>query len=75
MKILQIHNLHKRYGCIHTVNNLSLEIEKSMINNILGTNERSRTIILGMILDSIHLSYDLDLFSIYRRKGYDFLSG
>ena len=46
-----------------------------MINNILGTNERSRTIILGMILDSIHLSYDLDLFSIYRRKGYDFLSG
>ena len=54
MKILQIQNLHKKYGRIHAVNNLSLEIEKGMIYGILGPNGSGKTTTLGMILDIIH---------------------
>jgi ABC-2 type transport system ATP-binding protein len=54
MKILQIQNLHKRYGRIHAVNNLSLEIEKGMIYGILGPNGSGKTTTLGMILGIIH---------------------
>ncbi|MEZ5198277.1 MAG: ATP-binding cassette domain-containing protein [Bacteroidales bacterium] len=53
-KVLAIHNLHKKYGKIHAVNNLSLEIEKGSIFGILGPNGSGKTTTLGIILDVIN---------------------
>lgn len=53
-KVLTIHNLHKKYGKIHAVNNLSLEIEKGSIFGVLGPNGSGKTTTLGIILDVIN---------------------
>jgi ABC-2 type transport system ATP-binding protein len=52
--ILSINNLNKRYGKIHAVNNLSLEIHKGNIFGILGPNGSGKTTTLGIILSVIN---------------------
>jgi ABC-2 type transport system ATP-binding protein len=53
-KILSIVNLNKRYGKIHAVNNLSLDINKGTIYGILGPNGSGKTTTLGIILNVIN---------------------
>jgi len=53
-KILSINNLNKKYGKIHAVNNLSLDIFKGNIFGILGPNGSGKTTTLGIILSVIN---------------------
>ncbi len=53
-KILSISNLNKKYGKIHAVNNLSLDINKGDIFGILGPNGSGKTTTLGIILGVIN---------------------
>jgi ABC-type multidrug transport system ATPase subunit len=46
-QILTISNLNKKYGKIHAVNNLSLEIAKGSVFGILGPNGSGKTTTLG----------------------------
>lgn len=53
-KILTIDNLNKKYGKIHAVNNLSLDIHKGDIFGILGPNGSGKTTTLGIILSVLN---------------------
>ncbi|MCF8369663.1 MAG: ATP-binding cassette domain-containing protein [Bacteroidales bacterium] len=54
--VLTINNLHKRYGSIHAVNHLNLEIEKGSVYGILGPNGSGKTTTLGIILGVVNAS-------------------
>ncbi len=51
--ILQIQHLHKRYGKIHAVNDLSLEVQAGQVFGILGPNGSGKTTTLGIVLDVV----------------------
>ena len=48
--VLTIDHLHKRYGKIHAVNDLSLNIEEGSVFGVLGPNGSGKTTTLGMLL-------------------------
>jgi ABC-2 type transport system ATP-binding protein len=52
--ILSIKNLHKRYGKIHAVNNVSLEIHKGNVYGILGPNGSGKSTTLGIALNVVN---------------------
>ena len=52
--ILSIKNLHKRYGKIHAVNNVSLEIHKCNVYGILGPNGSGKSTTLGIVLNVVN---------------------
>ncbi len=52
--ILSINGLHKRYGKIHAVNNLSFEVERGSVFGILGPNGSGKTTTLGIVLGVIN---------------------
>ncbi|MCD4745483.1 MAG: ATP-binding cassette domain-containing protein [Bacteroidales bacterium] len=52
--VLSIKKLSKRYGRIHAVSNLSLNIEKGNIFGLLGPNGSGKTTTLGIILDVVN---------------------
>ncbi|MBS9767686.1 MAG: ABC transporter ATP-binding protein [Flavobacteriaceae bacterium] len=52
--ILSIKNLHKKFGSIHAVNNLSFDIEKGNIYGILGPNGSGKSTTLGIILNVVN---------------------
>ncbi|WPP52326.1 ABC transporter ATP-binding protein [Catalinimonas niigatensis] len=51
--ILSIQDLHKRYGKIHAVNGLSLEIKEGSVFGILGPNGSGKSTTLGILLDVV----------------------
>ena len=51
--VLTVDRLHKRYGKIHAVNDLSLEIDQGSVFGILGPNGSGKTTTLGMLLSVI----------------------
>jgi ABC-2 type transport system ATP-binding protein len=51
--VLSIQNLNKKYGKIHAVNNLSLEVSKGSVFGILGPNGSGKTTTLGIVLGVI----------------------
>ena len=52
--ILSIRNLHKRYGYVHAVNNVSLEIQKGHVYGILGPNGSGKSTTLGIVLNVVN---------------------
>lgn len=52
--ILSIRNLHKRYGYVHAVNNVSLEIKKGNVYGILGPNGSGKSTTLGIVLNVVN---------------------
>lgn len=52
--ILSIKNLHKRYGYVHAVNNVSLEIYKGNVYGILGPNGSGKSTTLGIVLNVVN---------------------
>lgn len=52
--ILSIKNLHKKYGKVHAVNDLSFEIEKGTVYGILGPNGSGKSTTLGIILNVVN---------------------
>jgi ABC-2 type transport system ATP-binding protein len=52
--ILSINGLHKRYGKIQAVNNLSMEVEKGSVFGILGPNGSGKTTTLGIVLGVVN---------------------
>ena len=52
--ILSIKNLHKRFGKIHAVNNVSLEIHKGNVYGILGPNGSGKSTTLGIVLNVVN---------------------
>ncbi|MFA8299666.1 MAG: ABC transporter ATP-binding protein [Hyphomicrobiales bacterium] len=52
--VLKIQNLNKRFGRIHAVNNLCLEVEKGSVYGILGPNGSGKTTTLGILLGVIN---------------------
>jgi len=52
--ILTIKNLHKKYGKVHAVNNLSFEIKKGRVYGILGPNGSGKSTTLGIILNVVN---------------------
>ena len=52
--ILTISNLHKRFGRIHAVNNVSLNIEKGNVYGILGPNGSGKSTTLGIVLNVVN---------------------
>jgi ABC-2 type transport system ATP-binding protein len=52
--ILSIKNLHKRFGRVHAVNNVSLEIEKGNVYGILGPNGSGKSTTLGIVLNVVN---------------------
>ncbi|MDR6969490.1 ABC-2 type transport system ATP-binding protein [Flavobacterium arsenatis] len=52
--ILSIKNLHKRYGYVHAVNNVSLEIQKGNVYGILGPNGSGKSTTLGIVLNVVN---------------------
>jgi len=52
--ILSITNLHKHYGKIHAVNNVSFDIQKGNVYGILGPNGSGKSTTLGIILNVVN---------------------
>jgi ABC-2 type transport system ATP-binding protein len=52
--ILSIKNLHKKYGKVHAVNNVSLEIQKGNVYGILGPNGSGKSTTLGIVLNVVN---------------------
>lgn len=52
--ILSVKNLHKRYGAVHAVNNVSLEIQKGNVYGILGPNGSGKSTTLGIVLNVVN---------------------
>ncbi len=52
--ILKITNLNKKYGAVHAVKNLSVEIKKGNVYGILGPNGSGKSTTLGMVLNVIN---------------------
>lgn len=52
--ILSIKNLHKRYGKLHAVKNVSLEIQKGNVYGILGPNGSGKSTTLGIVLNVVN---------------------
>jgi ABC-2 type transport system ATP-binding protein len=52
--ILSIKNLHKRYGYVHAVKNVSLEIQKGNVYGILGPNGSGKSTTLGIVLNVVN---------------------
>ncbi len=52
--ILTIRNLHKRYGIVHAVNNVSHEIHKGNVYGILGPNGSGKSTTLGIVLNVVN---------------------
>src|SRR6188768_2204254 len=52
--ILSIRNLHKRFGSVHAVNNVSLEIHKGNVYGILGPNGSGKSTTLGIVLNVVN---------------------
>lgn len=52
--ILQLNNLHKQYGHIHAVNDLSFSIEKGNVYGILGPNGSGKSTTLGIVLNVVN---------------------
>ncbi|GGF12007.1 ABC transporter ATP-binding protein [Flavobacterium limi] len=52
--ILTIENLHKRYGRIQALRNISFEIQKGRVYGILGPNGSGKSTTLGIVLNVIN---------------------
>jgi len=52
--ILSINGLHKQFGKIHAVNNVSFEIQKGNVYGILGPNGSGKSTTLGIILSVVN---------------------
>lgn len=52
--ILSLKNLHKKFGSIHAVNNLSFDIKKGNVYGILGPNGSGKSTTLGIILNVVN---------------------
>ncbi len=52
--ILSIENLHKKYGSVHAVNNLSFTIKKGNVYGILGPNGSGKSTTLGIVLNVVN---------------------
>lgn len=52
--ILSIHNLNKRFGRLHAVRNVSLEIKKGNVYGILGPNGSGKSTTLGIVLNVVN---------------------
>jgi len=52
--ILSIRNLHKKFGYVHAVNNVSLEIQKGHVYGILGPNGSGKSTTLGIVLNVVN---------------------
>jgi len=52
--ILTIENLHKNYGKVHAVNNVSLSIQKGNVYGILGPNGSGKSTTLGIVLNVVN---------------------
>lgn len=52
--ILSIKNLHKRFGAVHAVNDVSFEIKKGNVYGILGPNGSGKSTTLGIILNVVN---------------------
>lgn len=52
--ILSIKNLHKKFGSIHAVNNLSFDIQRGTVYGILGPNGSGKSTTLGIILNVVN---------------------
>lgn len=52
--ILSIKNLNKRFGPIHAVKNVSLEIQKGNVYGILGPNGSGKSTTLGIVLNVVN---------------------
>ena len=52
--ILTIEHLNKRFGQVHAVNNVSLEINKGNVYGILGPNGSGKSTTLGIVLNVVN---------------------
>jgi len=52
--ILSLKNLHKKFGGIHAVNDLSFDIQKGNVYGILGPNGSGKSTTLGIILNVVN---------------------
>lgn len=52
--ILSLKNLHKKFGRIHAVNDLSFDIKKGNVYGILGPNGSGKSTTLGIILNVVN---------------------
>lgn len=52
--ILSLKNLHKKFGKIHAVNDLSFDIHKGNVYGILGPNGSGKSTTLGIILNVVN---------------------
>lgn len=54
--ILSLKKLHKKFGSIHAVNDLSFDIQKGNVYGILGPNGSGKSTTLGIILNVVNKS-------------------
>ena len=52
--ILSIKNLHKRYGSIQALKNVSFDIHKGNVYGILGPNGSGKSTTLGIVLNVVN---------------------
>lgn len=52
--ILSLKHLHKKFGAIHAVNDLSFDIQKGNVYGILGPNGSGKSTTLGIILNVVN---------------------
>lgn len=54
--ILEVHNLHKHYGSIHALNDVSFKVPEGSVYGILGPNGSGKTTLLGIIMNVLNQS-------------------
>ncbi|MHB1107500.1 MAG: ABC transporter ATP-binding protein [Lutibacter sp.] len=52
--LISLKNLHKKFGAIHAVNDLSFDIKKGNVYGILGPNGSGKSTTLGIILNVVN---------------------
>tara|TARA_B100000795_G_C22775628_1_gene429873 strand:- start:695 stop:1594 length:900 start_codon:yes stop_codon:yes gene_type:complete len=52
--ILSLKNIHKKFGRVHAVNNLSFDIQRGNVYGILGPNGSGKSTTLGIILNVVN---------------------
>lgn len=54
--ILEVQNLHKHYGPIHALNDVSFKVPEGAVYGILGPNGSGKTTLLGIIMNVLNQS-------------------
>ena len=69
MALLQINHLHKKFGGLHAVNDVSFGVEKGAIKAVIGPNGAGKTTLFNLIAGSLPATSGNTLFEGKELRG------